>query len=230
MSEKLKKVLSVFLSIVLWAVILLAALFTFTTLATRDPNGVGNFLGYTPMSVKTDSMSPTFDAGDLIVIKRTDPQTLVVGDIVTFHTIIEDKFALNTHRIVEIYEESGYRSYETKGDNNLIPDTHIIIDQDIVGKYVLKVKGLGKVMDFLSSSLGFLLVIVLPMFIFFAYQVYNLIVIASKLKKAEALEAAEEAARIQSEASKNDDETARLKAELEEAKRKLAEAEAKKEE
>jgi len=240
MGETAKKVLTIVLSVILWAVILLAALFAFTTLATKEDGQVANFLGFTPLSVKTESMSPTIEAGDLIFIKKCDPDTLQVGDIITFHTIIENKYALNTHRIVEIEDLGPTRSYVTKGDNNALSDEHTIIDSDIVGKYIFKINGLGKVMDFLSSSTGFLVCIVLPMLVFFIYQVYHLVMIGMKMKKAEAIEAAEEAAKIQAEAlekakaeaatasqsSAADDETARLRAELEEAKRKLAEAEA----
>ena len=192
--EVLKKVATVLASVILWAVILLAALFTFTTLATRDVNNVSNLFGYTPLSVQTESMAPTFNAGDLIIIKKVDPSTLKEGDIITFHTIIMNQYALNTHRIQEINDENGYRSYVTKGDNNQVSDTHIIADGDIVGKYVTKVGGLGKVLDFLSSSTGFLIVIVLPMLIFFIYQVYHLIMVSIQLKKAVAIETAQAAA------------------------------------
>ena len=192
--EVLKKVATVLASVVLWAVILLAALFTFTTLATRDVNNVSNLFGYTPLSVQTESMAPTFNSGDLIIIKTVDPATLKEGDIITFHTIIMNQYALNTHRIQEIHEDGGYRSYVTKGDNNQVSDTHIISDGDIVGKYVTKVGGLGKVLDFLSSSTGFLIVIVLPMLIFFIYQVYHLIMVSIQLKKAVAIETAQAAA------------------------------------
>ena len=47
-------------------------------------------------------------------------------------------------------------------------------------------------MDFLSSSTGFLIVIVLPMLLFFIYQVYHLIMISIRLKKAVAVETARE--------------------------------------
>ena len=63
---------------------------------------------------------------------------------------------------------------------------------DIVGKYVGHIKGAGKVMDFISSSVGFLVVIVLPMLIFFIYQVYHLIMISIRLKKEVAIETAKE--------------------------------------
>ena len=76
------------------------------------------------------------------------------------------------------------RSFTTKGDNNDVADTHIISDGDIVGKYLFALPQMGKVMDFLSSSMGFLIVIVLPMLLFFIYQVYHLIVVGMNLKRA----------------------------------------------
>ncbi|MCR4770749.1 MAG: signal peptidase I [Oscillospiraceae bacterium] len=231
-----KKTLTILLSVILWAVILVAALFTFTTMATKDSTRVASIGGFTPLTVQTDSMAPTFYSGDMIIIKKVDPASLKVGDIITFHTIIENQYVLNTHRIAVIDEENGYRRYTTKGDNNSVSDQHIIADGDIVGKYAGKVSKLGKVMDFLSSSVGFLVVIVLPLLIFFIYQIYHLITVSMKLKRATALETAEEQAKILS-ASASDEETERMKAEaekakaeaqaaLEEAKRLKAEAEA----
>ena len=163
-------------------------MYAFTTLATKDDGSVSNLGGFTPMTVQSDSMSPTFDQGDLIVIKTCDTSKLQVGDIVTFHTIIENQYTLNTHRIESIDELNGMRSFTTKGDNNDVADTHIISDGDIVGQYVFKIPGMGKVMDFLSSTWGFLIVIVLPMLLFFIYQVYHLVIVGMNLKRAMAEE------------------------------------------
>ena len=221
-----KKGITIIVSIVLWAIILLAALFAFTTLATRDEMNVSSLAGFTPMMVETDSMAPTFSAGDLILIKKTDPASLKEGDIITFHTIIENQYALNTHRIDSIVEQNGMRSYITKGDNNDIPDTHVIADGDIVGKYVGKVSGLGKVMKFLSSSVGFLVVIVLPLLLFFIYQIYNLIMVSINLKKAVAIEEAKEKAMAEKNADAEKTEREKAEAALAEAKRLQAEAEA----
>lgn len=238
--KAVKKGVTIVISILLWAVILLAALFAFTTLATRDQTNVSSLAGITPMIVETDSMAPTFCAGDLIFIKKCDTASLKEGDIITFHTIIENEYALNTHRIDSISEENGMRSYTTKGDNNEIADVHVIADGDIVGKYIGKVTGLGKVMDFLSGSVGFLVVIVLPLLLFFIYQVYNLIMVSINLKKAVAVEEAkeralaeekaaesaktqEEAENARAEAAKTQEEAEAAKAEAEAAK---AEAEA----
>lgn len=219
-----KRGTEIFISIVLWVVILLAALFAFTTLATRDTNQVASLAGFTPLTVASDSMSPTFRAGDLIIIRKCDPAELKEGDIVTFHTIINNEFALNTHRITEIQDLGGARSYVTKGDNNQIADTHMIADGDIVGRYVTRLAGVGRVMNFLSGSTGFLLVIVLPLLIFFIYQVYHLITVSIDLKKAIAVETAREQAQAQAGAAGKADsdailaEAAQAKAEAEKAR------------
>lgn len=232
--KAMKRAGTIVISVILWAIILLAALYAFTTMATKDDQNVASILGYTPLVVETDSMKPTFESGDLIFIKKCDTSKLNEGDIITFHTIIDNQYALNTHRIQKIDEANGVRSYTTIGDNNNgVADQHVISDGDIVGKYIGHVSGFGKVMNFLSSSMGFLIVIVLPMLLFFIYQVYNLIMISIRLKKAMAVENAEEIAnaRIQQEkADQAADEAARAKDEaqaaLEEAKRLKEEAEA----
>ena len=200
---------------------LMAALFTFTTLATRDESHVASFAGFTPLSVVSDSMAPTFNAGDLIVIQKCDTGRLQPGDIVTFHTIINQEYTLNTHRIAEVQRENGLRSFVTKGDNNDIADVRMISEGDIVGKYVGWLPGFGRVVDFLSSSTGFLLVIVLPLLVFFIYHVYHLIMVGIDLKKAVAIEAAEAQSRPEADALLA--EAARAKAEAEAAR---AEAEA----
>ena len=222
--KTVKKVAEILLSVFLWAIILITALFTFTTLATRDERNVSRFLGYTPLIVKSQSMAPTFNEGDLIFIKEVNTAKLAKGDIITFHTIINNEYALNTHRIESITESNGLHSYVTKGDNNAIADTHVISDGDIVGKYVGRLAGVGRFMTFLSSSTGFLIVIVLPMLLFFIYQVYHLIMVSINLKKAIAAEEATDAAQKESEAAAK---LAEAEAALAEARRLKEEAEAK---
>ncbi len=182
--QAVKKAASIVISVIMWIIILIAALYAFTTLATKDDGSVADLAGFTPLTVQSESMAPTFDEGDLIVIQKCDPATLKAGDIITFHTIIDGQYALNTHRIDSIEELAGARSYTTKGDNNAITDDHIISDVDIVGKYAVRLPYMGHVMNFLSSSVGFLVVIVIPMLLFFIYQVYHLIIVGMNLKQA----------------------------------------------
>ena len=219
----------------MWIIILVAALYAFTTLATHEDGSVSDIAAFTPLAVQSDSMAPTFNKGDLIIIEKCDTSKLEVGDIVTFHTIIDNEYALNTHRIAAIDEVNGMWEYDNAHKND-VADTHIISDGDIVGKYLFALPQMGKVMDFLSSSMGFLIVIVLPMLLFFIYQVYHLIVVGMNLKRAMAEEdrLAAAAAIVDAEgkgdaavtADNAAEQLAQAEAKLEEARRLKAEAEA----
>ena len=232
-----KKAASIVVSVIMWIVILVAALFAFTTLATKDDGSVSSLAGFTPLTVQSESMAPTFDENDLIFIKQCDPSTLQEGDIVTFHTIIDNQYALNTHRIVSINQVDGLNSYTTKGDNNEFADQHVIADGDIVGKYVGKIPYMGKVISFLSTTWGFLAVIVLPMLLFFIYQVYHLVIVGmnlkramaeeDRMKRAEAIVDGEDSQAAAADRAKAEAARAEADAALEEAKRLKAEAEAK---
>lgn len=225
--KAVKKAGTIVISVILWIIILLAALYAFTTMATRDNQHVADILGYTPMTVESNSMKPTFAKGDLIFVKKCDTSKLKKGDVICFHTIIDNKYALNTHRIQKIKEANGVRSYVTVGDNNNgKADQHVISDGDIVGRYIGHLKGVGKVMNVLSSSTGFLVIIVLPMLLFFIYQVYNLIMISIRLKKAIAVENAKEAALAEEKKKAEKNQTEDVKAQAEEAKVQAEEAQA----
>ena len=71
--QSVKKVASIALSVVMWIIILVAALYAFTTLATHEDGSVSDIAGFTPLAVQSDSMAPTFNKGDLIIIKSATP-------------------------------------------------------------------------------------------------------------------------------------------------------------
>lgn len=87
--KALKKTGTIVISVLLWLVILVAALYAFTTIATRDNQNVSSLLGYTPLVVKSDSMAPTFSAGDLIFIKNvTHPPSKKAISSVSIRSLI----------------------------------------------------------------------------------------------------------------------------------------------
>jgi signal peptidase len=158
-------------NVILIAAIVLAAVCTYVSFVTASGNGVPSILGIRPFSVQTESMYPTLKSGDLIIDTAVkDASELEVGDIITYWTVINGERVLNTHRIVEIYDGGTYLFFATKGDNNSLDDTLTVHESEIVGRYKMKIGGVGKVMDYLQTSTGFLLVIVLPVLLFFIYH------------------------------------------------------------
>ena len=196
-------VISDVLLIILIIVAITITVMTFTS--KSSDTGVGNILGYTPFSVQTSSMEPTIDQGDLIISKgisqeeALDGKTLKVGDIITFSTVMSDNAGntirgYNTHRIVDITlnADGTVFSYATKGDAISTEDNTPVTPYEVIAKQIgasadikdgqpvnikkgITIMGLGKALDFLQTQLGFMLCVIIPLALFFIWQVYKLI-------------------------------------------------------
>lgn len=170
--KKGKRVANTIINIVLVIAIILAAICTYTSYVSTSGNGVPSIFGLRIMSIQTESMYPTMKPGDLIFDTAVkDTSELQVGDVITYWTVIDGERVLNTHRITEIYDGGGYLIFQTKGDNNTIEDSLTVHESEIVGQYNgMKIAGLGKLFDYLQTSTGFLIVVVIPVAIFFLYH------------------------------------------------------------
>ena len=162
---------SLAVNIVLAVALVIAALCAYVSFVSKSGNGVPNILGVEVFSVQTDSMYPVLKPGDLIIDKAVkDPSKLRVGDIITYWTVINGQRALNTHTIHNIYDGGDYLIFETKGENNSIADSLTVHESEVVGKYTARIGGVGKALDFLQTSKGFLICIVIPVAAFFLFH------------------------------------------------------------
>lgn len=169
--SKGKRIANTIINVVLVVAIVLAALCTYVSYVSSSGNGTPSIFGISIFSIQTDSMYPNLVAGDLIIGRSVDPEDLRTNDVITFWTLIDGKKVLNTHRIVGIYDGGGFLIFETKGDYNTTVDALTVHDSNVVAKYTgIRVKGLGKAFDYLQTSTGFLLVVVIPVFLFFLYH------------------------------------------------------------
>lgn len=157
---------------VLLVLVFVAAVFL--AVATRTSgNGVPTVLGYRPFMVLSGSMTPTFDAGDLIVdraVTKAQAAHLQVGEVITFEagpgpfqpgTVI-------THRIYRVFNGvvSGTAkstvAYQTKGDANPAPDGDRILPSQILGVYQFRVPDAGYVLNALHQPGVFIALLSLP--------------------------------------------------------------------
>ena len=167
-----KEILNIVVNVVLVVALVVAALCTYTSFVSTSGNGVPSILGLRIFSIQTESMYPTMSPGDLIFGTGIDDMSeLRPGDIITYWTVINGERVLNTHRIEEIYDGNGFLIFATKGDKNPGVDALTVHESEVVAKYTgMKVAGLGKVFDYLQTSTGFLIVVVIPVFLFFLFH------------------------------------------------------------
>ncbi|MFI3228827.1 MAG: signal peptidase I [Bacillota bacterium] len=191
-----KKVLldiSKVLQILFIVVTMTISIVTVAAMTTTDT--VENFVfGTKLMPVASNSMEgdneDSFSAGDLLITKEPEEgQTFEVGDIITFYAIIDGTKSLNTHRIVDvIVYDSGAIYYETKGDNNLIADTTLVAEGDIVAYYSNHIANLGTPILWLQNNpTAFFLIIIVPLILLLLVNASYLIwyIIKIKVKKVE---------------------------------------------
>ena len=180
----MKKALKIIVDILAWVVLIFAFVITLLVFTTEKNNGVPTLLGHMPMSVASDSMSPTFNKGDLIIDEKIDDLfKLKVDDVITFYTEIDGQRVLNTHRIVEINEGDNTRSFITRGDNNEADDKIPVGAADVVGKWKgVKIPKVGKALDFLRTKEGFFICILIPVAIFFLFELYKFISVLVEIR------------------------------------------------
>lgn len=186
-----KKILNIALNALIWLFVIFSLVITilvFTAQGSED--GVPAIFGKSLITISTDSMEPIYYAGDLVFMEKlseSEKRELKEGDIITFHAPIDingDGMIgdINTHKIHSVDHERN--QFVTKGENNPHPDNvgddaYTVHYSDVIGicQPDGKIGGLGNVINFLRSSLGFFLCIVLPLILFFLYELYNFITI-----------------------------------------------------
>ncbi len=160
-------------SIILCAIVVVSA---------KSSTGAPNFAGYSFLSVRSNSMEPEFYVGDLIVVKRYNAlHQYQKGDIISFiaFDLTGERF-INTHRVTEVLEDGGFH-YVTKGDNSDAPDKKQVYPTKILGLYTGKrVAGLGKVLEFASTSKGVLFTVVIPAAIIVIWQLVTYLLSLNK--------------------------------------------------
>ncbi len=109
---------------------------------------------YQPIAVMSGSMSPTFNRGDAVVIKKLSTQEkdlLETGDVIQF--VSGSKFVV--HRIVEITNDDyGNKLFITKGDHNNTIDVDKTSLENVKGKVMFVVPFIGYPSVWLSGAIS----------------------------------------------------------------------------
>ena len=191
------------LAAVVIALALVVLLRTVFTPAGEIPS-LGN---YSFMRTLTGSMEPAIPVHSFIVTEAVDPESLQVGDIITFRST-ESKLegALNTLRITSVYEEGGQLMFHTKGDANAVEDSEPVSSINVVGKVVVISAALGTVVSLFSNPLVFFPFVVVPLVLLLGFELVKLVKSTKEVARAEdeaALRAAVEQVRRKRAAEKD---------------------------
>lgn len=156
---------------------LLAINITLIIKGSTNPDVPPSVFGIAPLAVTSGSMSgnnpDSFDKNALIFVSVLDEQSkqqLAVGDVVTFRS--SDVFV--THRIVSVNTDASGKilSVVTKGDANNTTDGAIPLE-NVLGKCVASVGGLGGFAMFLQTPLGIFIFVGIPVIAVIVYDIVS---------------------------------------------------------
>ena len=178
------KALKFIRNLLVWLFVIFAIcmmIFTIVSVTTFDRTDRSVF-GYRAFIVLSDSMKKTdFDAGDLVLIKRVDPTTLQPGDIIA-------------------YTSQNSANYGATTDTD---DETVVTYPYVLGKYTGHIPGVGTFFNFLKTTPGYIVCILVPFVLLIVMEGIHCIRLFRKYK-------AEQRAELQAERAKLDADRAEI--------------------
>jgi len=147
----LKKVFKTVYYLILAAVAIVALFLIFSVVPVKG--------GYKTLVVLSGSMEPKIHVGSVVAVKPVGEYK--VGDVITFGENTKTKTP-TTHRIAEVKEDGGVKSYITKGDANNAPDQKPVAQGEILGKVLFSVPYVGYAVNAAQKPVGFMLIVIVP--------------------------------------------------------------------
>ena len=121
-----------------------------------------HILGIYMFNIVSESMEPTLAINDVVVVQKCEPSQFQKNDIITF----EQDGRIISHRILDITEERGIIKFETKGDNNKIPDPEKVEVGQVYGRVLFSIKKVGKAIGYIQNLRGFINVAIFTIIVF----------------------------------------------------------------
>jgi len=171
---RVSTIIAIIVSVILLPILIMNI--TIVVKAYINPNETPDFFGIKPFVVLSGSMETTIMAGDLVVMKETEPSTLKIGDIISF----KEGQSVVTHRIIETTEKDGEPAFITKGDANNTEDKTPITYSQVEGIYLFRIAKLGRMAMFMQTPIGMLTLVGIPLLGFILYDIIRRRISAKK--------------------------------------------------
>ncbi len=198
LSDKARKSIKLVASILVWLIVAFAifmTVFTIVTVSTVDKNERTVF-GYRFYIVLSDSMSKSennkdmdvhFNAGDIVIIKKVeDPTAFDRGDIIAFISMNDDTHGKTvTHMIDSVItnpKTGAVTGYKTYGTNTGAIDEAVVQPSYILGVYSGKLPYVGTFFNFIRTTAGYIVCILIPFLLLIIYNLWNIISVFRKYK------------------------------------------------
>ena len=176
---------TVFVLLIIVGILLIYYFISLHLYTTKGEKYEPKFSVYTIVS---GSMEPTINVYDVIINTRVhNPSDIKKNDVITFISTWQVTYGMTvTHRVVGTRVlDDGSTCYITRGDNNTQEDQACVKENNVIGVVKAVIPGLGRVQSFLSSSMGWLLIIIIPALYIIVKDIIKLFKLAKESKEEE---------------------------------------------
>lgn len=190
-NTKSKNILSSILKLLYYIVIafvcFIAAVLIYYIISVQIHSKDENYIpGISIYTIVSPSMTPNIKVYDVVVnIRVDDPTNINVGDIITFKSQSATSEGMTiTHRVIARDQlPDGTYEYMTQGDNNPEPDSSYVMFDNIIGKEIITIPGLGKIQFLIANKKSWLFLLLIPIVIYLIREIYKLIDLVGLKKK-----------------------------------------------
>lgn len=161
---------------------IIGVLIIYVLILAISPEDMMDLIGFRTFIVLSDSMDPTIQKDDLIIVRDIAESELEVGDIITFYVYIDEQGSRSyvTHYIHEIDTTGDVPRYTTIGENREEDEYDHWVDAfgneikltfyDIEGEYVFRVPYVGYLQRAFSNRIFMGLILLNGIVIYFTVR------------------------------------------------------------
>ncbi len=117
-------------------------------------------LGWEINPVYGSGMGAALDSGDLVIVTDVDPKDIAVDDTIIYHSPLNG--TITAHRVIRVHMLDDQPVFRTQGDGNEQPDPYLVPAENVIGFAGLTIPGLGHLVSFVKTPLGFMALIGFP--------------------------------------------------------------------
>ena len=157
----------------------LAFLFLFSLIVClqRSSSNSVSLSDYRLLSIVDGNMIPKYEIGDVLLCKKVDPSTLVIGDDISYGSLDDtNSDKIITHRIINTEkDENDKMLFYTKGI--AIKDVEPVVkEEQVYGKITGEVDFLSSLYKYVSTSKGFYIAIIVPLVLLIGSEILLIMV------------------------------------------------------
>ncbi len=166
----MKKVLKIFVGILVTIYILIAVALT-ACLLTYNDYKISVFGDRSLIILEDNELAPKYKKGSLLIVKKNSNDDIKQGDEIFFYNTYKNKVVVNVSKVNKVKKVTDTETTYT------INGKYEISSQYVIGKAdtTTVINDVGSILSVLESKWGFLLVIVFPISLLFIYELYIII-------------------------------------------------------